>query len=285
MLTILKVDSTSLLLRKSTLNFDASGHVWTCSTRSREKIHGFFSVRAQPNHFCVAMSWSMSYTSKMGLVKDSYHRIPLIVDLSASSGVDVAELESLERIVADGMKHIFFRVAEEYSSSGATQVVQNLEAYLERLQDANLVYNLYVTMYCANGEFIHDDAFVQRVCRRTESPKNEIDIGCLVVSLLCEEVPDKEAENYHDVIKRFGVISTKIREHSENIKIGISDCFHRKTLQHLFEAYPAQIAVAIPCDVNFPNFRCRNIEYIHSQGYAHRCEQRGHSTDAPSPVA
>jgi hypothetical protein len=212
------------------------------------------------------MSWSMSYTSKMGLVKDSYHRIPLIIDLSASSGVAVAKLESLERIVTDGMKHVFFRVGEEYSASGSTQILHNLEAYLERLQDANLVYNLYVTVYCANGEFIHDDTFLQRVCRRTDSPKTEIDVGCVVVSLLCEEVPDKEAENYHDVIKRFGIISGRIREFSSDIKIGISDCFNRKTLQHLFEAHPAQIAVAIPCEVDFPNFRCRNIEYIHSQG-------------------
>ena len=207
----------------------------------------------------------MSYTSRMGLVKDSYHRIPIIIYLSASSDVSVTELESLERITADGMKHIFC-VSGEYSDSSSTQILKNLEACLERLQDANLVYNLFVTVYCANGEFIRDDLFLQRVCRRTDSPKTEIDVGCVVVSLLCDEVPNKEAENYHDVINRFGIIRDRILAFRSDMKIGISNCFHRKTLQHLFETYPDQIAVAIPCDVDFPNFRCRNIEYIHSQG-------------------
>ena len=128
------------------------------------------------------------------------------------------------------------------------------------------VYNLFVTVYCANGEFIHNDAFLQSVSS-TDSHKAEIMVGCVVVlSHLCDEVPNKEAENYHDVINRFGIIRDRICTFSSDMKIGISDCFHRKTLQHLFETYPEQIAVAIPCDVDFPNFRCRNIEYIHSQG-------------------
>lgn len=212
------------------------------------------------------MSWSMSYTSKMGLVKDSYHRIPLIIDLSTTFNVDVTDLDKIEKLVAEGMKHLFFRVSDHYSSDGCGQMFRNLEAYLERLQDASLVYNLYVTFYCANGEFMKDDSFVDGVCCRGVSSPDEISIECLVVSLLGGAVQDKEAENYHDVIQHYANISSKIRKRSNDIKIGISDCFHRKTLQHLFEAHPGEIAVAIPCDVDFPNFRCRNIEFIHSQG-------------------
>ena len=55
------------------------------------------------------MAWSLSFTSKMGLVKDSFHRIPLLIDIDTTS-VDVCDLDKVERLVSANMKHIPVRL-------------------------------------------------------------------------------------------------------------------------------------------------------------------------------
>ena len=217
------------------------------------------------------MAWSLSFTSKMGLVKDSFHRIPLVIDIAAGP-VDVHELDKVEKLVSSNMKHLFFRLSGDCSENGCKHAVQSLRLYLERLHDANLTFNAFVTVYLTDFEFIRNSELVDYLCQKPvnneSSPSpSAMSIGCIVVSLLgAGIVEDKESSNYHGVISQFGSVKEAIRQRSDDIKIGIADVYHRKTLQHLYEAYPGEIAVAIPGDSQLPNLRCRNIEYIHSQG-------------------
>lgn len=216
------------------------------------------------------MAWSLSFTSKMGLVKDSFHRIPLLIDIDTSSAVEVSDLDKVERLVSSNMKHMFFRLLGDSSESGCKQAVENLRLYLERSRDANLTFNTYVTVYLTNYEFVKNDELMDYLCVKPESANgndNSVHVGCIVVSLLSPGiVDDKESENYNGVISQFQSVKDAVRKRSEDVKLGIADVYHRKTLQHLFEANRGEIAVAIPGDSELPNLRCRNIEYIHSQG-------------------
>ena len=179
------------------------------------------------------MSWSLAYTSKMGLVKDSYHRIPLMITVRGSGGVEVAELDKIEKLVSAGMKHLIFFLHGDGSEAECAKVVENLGLYLERLQDANLGVNLFVAVFCTNFKFINNDELMDFLCQPGTAP-DQIVVGCIVVSLLCDGVVDhKEAENYHDVISQFGKVKAAIRKRSEHVKIGLADVYHRKTLQHV----------------------------------------------------
>ena len=219
------------------------------------------------------MAWSLSFTSKMGLVKDSFHRIPLLIDIDTTS-VDVCDLDKVERLVSANMKHMFFRLLGDGSESGCKQALQSLRLYLERLHDANLTFNTYVTVFMTNYNFIKNDELMDYLCMKPESTtaaaaRNDgsVHVGCIVVSLLSSSiVEDKESENYHGVISQFESVKELVRKRSHDVKLGVADVYNRKTLQHLFEANRGEIAVAIPGDSELPNLRCRNIEYIHSQG-------------------
>jgi len=221
------------------------------------------------------MSWSLSFTGKMGIVKDSYHRFALTVNLDPSTVSQVAEsaLTDMVTLVEAGNKHILFRIAEPWrDESHSTCVIGCILQYVNMLHGNNhketslnrekLTHNLSV-MIMAPIQYALCPAFLAFITQ----PYGETGV-CTNLFTASDISPDGDdcTPNYHDVIDSFGEMVQKVRARSSTMMLGVADVFNRKTLQHLFDAHGEHISLCLPGNLDLPNMHARNVEFIHGRG-------------------
>ena len=210
------------------------------------------------------MSWSFAYTSKMGIVKDTYHRLCLTVNISPDPAeITMQDLHKISTLVAGGMRHLMFRVTSTYTDSNCNIIMNQLETYFNLLcnDPRNLTNDLFISMQ-APASYIKNDMFADFVANTNNLKAH---VGLFIVSELSPD-GDKNSLAYHGIIDSFGELRKRVREKSADLALGVTDVFNRKSLQHLFECHGDDIRVAIPGDVVMPNLNARNVEFIHGRG-------------------
>ena len=221
------------------------------------------------------MSWSLSFTGKMGIVKDSYHRFALTVNLSPSTEAEVAEeaLATLVTLVEAGSKHVLFRVTEPWKDQSHSACVSGcIMQYINRLHSNNhtsqilnlekLTHNLSV-MIMAPIQYALCPVFLDFLTHAYG------DTGVRTNLFTASDIsPDGDdySPNYHEVIKSFGNMVQLVRAKSSTLMLGVADVFNRKTLQHLFDAHGGHISLCLPGNLDLPNMHARNVEFIHGRG-------------------
>jgi hypothetical protein len=221
------------------------------------------------------MSWSLSFTGKMGIVRDSYHRIALTIGCNPSELREVPEedLVSMVTLVNEGFKHLQFRVTEPYRDTSCSTTVRNcIMQYIDRLHanrhsqkvlnEHALTWNLAV-MIMVPIRYTTCPLFLDFVTRPLGD--TGVSFNLLVISDIS---PDEDVQtlNHHKVIEAFGNVVSAVRAKSSALLLGVADIFNRKTLQHLFEAHGAEISLVLPGNIDLPNLHARNVEFIHGRG-------------------
>ncbi len=201
----------------------------------------------------------------MGIVKDSYHRLVLTVNVKPDPvEIPMKDLHKIGTMIAGGMKHIMFRIKSTYSESNCSIILNQLETYFSLLcnDPRNLTHDLFISMIAPAAYIITSDLFSDFVANTTDIKAH---VGLFIASEVSPD-GDKNSLGYREIIDNYGEVRKRIREKRFDIALGVTDVFNRKSLQHLFECHGDDIKVAIPGDVEMPNINARNVEFIHSRG-------------------
>ena len=215
--------------------------------------------------------------------------------------VSEEELDDLVAVVNQGVKHILFMITDPYiSESESTLIVKNcIMQYIERLYQSNhdslalnnenLTWNLTIMIqapitWVTNGDS-GNDIFISFITEKINlSNENGNDDYIKFNLYIASDVSpdgDDHSPDYHAVIESYSTMANNKRKKdsssssssSSQLKLGLTDVFNRKTLQHLFELHArnnesekTNIHLCLPGNIDLPNLHCRNVEFIHSYG-------------------
>ena len=224
------------------------------------------------------MSWSLSHTGKMGIVRDSYHRFALTITVNPSeiSQIEDEELEDLATLVNHGCKHLLFRITDKYdnyqnSSAAVQQLIMQYINYLHErnhdskiLNENKLTWNL-VIMIMSPIQWAHCDVFSSFITSNNLGNDTNMKFNVYIATDVSADDDDMSGD-YHAIIATYGNMVECIRKKSKTLMLGVTDVFNRKTLQHLFEEHGENIQLCLPGNLDLPNMHARNVEFIHGCG-------------------
>jgi len=206
------------------------------------------------------MSWSLCFNGKLGIVTDTYERLPLLVELcGAEDEASACELELMKRLYERGFRSFCFRLV----TSGEGLVVniagmlRSLNSYLEVLRTFSVHKPVVAIIFPHTG----DQALLAALILDCTP------FQILVVDYAETGVTDKGALLDMYTTFRDTVNASLTTTAGQVAALGFAGISKRSTLQYLFDnVQPGDIRVCIAGNVSFPNLNARNIDYIHSRG-------------------
>ena len=206
------------------------------------------------------MSWSLPYTSQLGIVPDSYHRIAIDVALPNNKKKDPNLLIKLENLYREGIHHFYYDLRIPGNVDDLIDLT-DLDSLLNEITNSSIISSdtfstiqiPAVTLNESHSSFPH----IEEVIR------NNL-INCVILSVSdsmdISRIMDI-LDNAQSTLKKTSEMYMKT-----NLKIGLNGIYDRDTLQLIFSRFQSMFQLANPGPLELPNLCTRNIDFIHGYG-------------------
>jgi hypothetical protein len=211
------------------------------------------------HNYSPEMSWSLPFNGKRSILRDSYHRLAITVQINDVTGKEF--LQYIKELAQSNLLHINVLIPHDYSKIiAANFVVERLQSLVSLGAEINDYYRP-----SENGKQTARKFFVSVQFRHDMFPlaKALLASGC-DADLWLLDISGQKCESLQNVHE----ISRLIAESNKEISLGISHCENPMELDWFLSKIQKDVLSVVHIgEIILPNLLIHSIELVHTAGY------------------